>query len=94
MKTAYVTIKGFELMRTVKKGQLDMWKSGRGLTGEIRLIESEFGIYAHNQSNQGQRSGLSFFCKEHAYVVNLHIGRSSLLNDLYCIPLLGQFDAI
>ena len=45
MKTAYVTIKGFELMRTVKKGQLDMWKSGRGLTGEIRLIESEFGIY-------------------------------------------------
>ena len=46
MKTAYATIKGFELMRMFKKGQLDIWKSGQGLIGEIRLIERQFGIYS------------------------------------------------
>ncbi|HRB28863.1 MAG TPA: IS6 family transposase [Nitrosomonas sp.] len=45
MKTAYATIKGFELMRMFKKGQREIWKYGRGLTGEIRLIERQFGIY-------------------------------------------------
>jgi hypothetical protein len=45
MKTAYATIKGFELMRMFKKGQLDMWNSGQDLTGEIRLIERQFGIW-------------------------------------------------
>ncbi|MEO8767312.1 MAG: IS6 family transposase [Nitrosospira sp.] len=46
MKTAYVPIKDFELMRMFKKGQMDIWKSGQGLTGEIRLIERQFGIYS------------------------------------------------
>ena len=46
MKTAYATLKGFELMRMFKKGQLDMWKYGQDLTGEIRLIERQFGIYS------------------------------------------------
>jgi transposase-like protein len=45
MKTAYATIKGFELVRMFKKGQLDIWKLGQGLTGEIWLIERQFGIY-------------------------------------------------
>ncbi|SFU58016.1 hypothetical protein SAMN05216417_10834 [Nitrosospira multiformis] len=45
MKTAYATIKGFELMRMFKKGQLDIWKLGQGLTGEIWLIERQFDIY-------------------------------------------------
>lgn len=45
MKTAYATIKGFELMRMFKKGQMEIWKSGQGLTGEIRIIERQFGIY-------------------------------------------------
>jgi len=45
MKTAYATIKGFELMRMFKKGQLDIWKLGRDRTGEIWLIERQFGIY-------------------------------------------------
>ena len=45
MKTAYAAIKGFELMRMFKKGQLDIWKLGQGLTGEIWLIERQFGIY-------------------------------------------------
>ena len=44
-KTAYATVKGFELMRMFKKGQLDIWKLSQGLTGEIWLIERQFGIY-------------------------------------------------
>jgi IS6 family transposase len=43
MKTALATIKGFEVMRMFKKGQLDIWKYNQGLRGEIRLIESQFG---------------------------------------------------
>ena len=39
MKTAFATIKGFEVMRMFKKGQFDIWKGDQGLTGEIRLIE-------------------------------------------------------
>jgi hypothetical protein len=45
MKTACATLKGFELMRMFKKGQLDIWKLGQGLTGEIWLIERQFDIY-------------------------------------------------
>jgi len=43
MKTAFATIKGFEVMRMFKKGQLDMWKYSQGLMGEFRLIERQFG---------------------------------------------------
>ena len=46
MKTAYATIKGFEVMRMFKKGQFDMWKYDQGLTGEIRLIERQFGVFS------------------------------------------------
>lgn len=38
MKTAYATIKGFELMRMFKKGQFTLWQYGQGIAGEIRLI--------------------------------------------------------
>ena len=38
MKTAYATIKGFELMRMFKKGRFDFWKYGQGVFGEIRII--------------------------------------------------------
>jgi len=30
MKTAYSTIKGFELVQMFKKGQMDIWKIGLG----------------------------------------------------------------
>ena len=46
MKTAYATIKGFELMHMFRKGQMDVWKNGQGLIGEIRLIERQFNIYS------------------------------------------------
>lgn len=38
MKTAYRTIKGFEIMRMFKKGRFDLWKYGQGIYGEIRII--------------------------------------------------------
>ena len=38
MKTAYATIKGFEIMRMFKKKQMDFWKYNQGVQGEIRLI--------------------------------------------------------
>ena len=37
-RTAYATIKGFEMMRMFKKGQIDLWKYGQGLRREIRLV--------------------------------------------------------
>ena len=44
MKTAYATIKGFEVMRAIKKGQAKAGQIQKGVQGEIRLIESAFGI--------------------------------------------------
>ena len=38
MKTAYATIKGFEIMRMFKKGRFEIWKYGQGIQGEIRII--------------------------------------------------------
>lgn len=38
IKTAYATIKGFEVMRMFKKGTLDFWKYGQGIQGKINLI--------------------------------------------------------
>lgn len=45
MKTAYATIKGFEVMRALKKGQAALWQYGGGIMGEVRLIERQFGIH-------------------------------------------------
>ena len=38
MKTAYATIKGFEVMHMFKKGQFSIWQYDQGIEGEIRLI--------------------------------------------------------
>jgi len=38
MRTAYATIKGFEVMRMFKKGRFELWKYGQGIQGEIRII--------------------------------------------------------
>ena len=38
MKTAYATIKGFELMRMFKKGRLKLWKYGQRIQGKINII--------------------------------------------------------
>jgi transposase-like protein len=44
MKTAYATIKGFELMRALKKGQANGFNFSGDIKGEIRIIERAFGL--------------------------------------------------
>jgi transposase-like protein len=44
MKTAYATLRGFEVMRTIKKGQTRAGQLQKGVRGEVRLIERAFGI--------------------------------------------------
>jgi len=45
MKTAYATLKGFEVMRKFRKGQFACWYPGEGVRGEVRLINRQFSIY-------------------------------------------------
>lgn len=44
MKTAYATIKGFEVMRMFRKGQFSAWERFPGIKGEVYLIEKVFGL--------------------------------------------------
>jgi transposase-like protein len=44
MKTAYATIKGFELMHALRKGQARLWLLSAGIRGEVRLVERAFGL--------------------------------------------------
>ena len=44
MKTAYATIKGFELMHALRKGQAKLWMLSAGIQGEVRLVERAFGL--------------------------------------------------
>jgi transposase-like protein len=44
MKTAYATLKGFELMRMFKKCQMKFWYYGQGTMGEVCLVERQFGF--------------------------------------------------
>jgi DDE domain len=46
MKTAYATLKGFEVMRMFRKGQFNAWFQGaEGITGEIRLNRKYGGTF-------------------------------------------------
>ena len=45
LKSAYATLKGFEVMRMFKKGQMNIWLYGQGVRGEVRLVNQQFGIY-------------------------------------------------
>ena len=46
LKTAYATIKGFEVMRALKKGQADAFNLTGDIHGEARLVERAFGLGA------------------------------------------------
>jgi transposase, IS6 family len=46
MRTAYATIKGFEVMRMFKKGQFTAWIDAIGGRTEASFINRLFGIYA------------------------------------------------
>ena len=44
LKTAYATIKGFEVMRALRKGQAAIFNLTHDMRGEARIIERAFGI--------------------------------------------------
>jgi len=44
LKTAYATIKGFEVMRALRKGQASTFNITRDMRGEARLVERAFGL--------------------------------------------------
>lgn len=44
LKTAYATIKGFEVMRALRKGQGRAFNLTRDIKGEARLVERAFGL--------------------------------------------------
>ena len=44
MKTACATIKGFEVMRALRKGQAEMFALQGGIVGEARIVERAFGL--------------------------------------------------
>ena len=46
LKTAYATIKGFEVMRALRKGQAGAFNVTRDIRGEARIIERAFGVGA------------------------------------------------
>ena len=44
LKTAYATIKGFEVVRALRKGQARVFTLQDGIVGEARVVERAFGI--------------------------------------------------
>ena len=44
LKTAYATIKGFEVMRALRKGQAGMFALQGGIVGEARIVERAFAL--------------------------------------------------
>ena len=44
LKTAYATIKGFEVMRALRKGQAGIFALQAGIVGEARIVERAFGL--------------------------------------------------
>lgn len=44
MKTAYATIKGFEVMHASRKGQANHFNLSNGILGEARIAERAFGV--------------------------------------------------
>ena len=44
IRTAYATIKGFEVMRALRKGQAALFNIADGIRGEARLAERAFGL--------------------------------------------------
>lgn len=43
-KTAYATIKGFEVMRALRKGRASSFNISRDMRGEARLVERAFNV--------------------------------------------------
>lgn len=46
LRTAYATIKGFEVMRALRKGQASAFNLTRDIRGKARIVERAFGLDA------------------------------------------------
>ena len=44
LKTAYATLKGFEVMRALRKSQAEIFALQGGIVGEARIVERAFGL--------------------------------------------------
>lgn len=44
LPTAYATIRGFEVMRALRKGQAAAFNLTRDILGETRMVERAFGV--------------------------------------------------
>ncbi len=44
LRTAFATIRGFEVMRALRKGQAGAFSLTRDMRGEARLVERAFGL--------------------------------------------------
>ena len=44
LKTAYATIKGFEVMRALRKGQAEVFALQGGIVGDARIVERAFSV--------------------------------------------------
>ena len=44
MKTAYASIKWFEVIRALKKGQAKAFQIQTGIKGEVRMVDPAFGL--------------------------------------------------
>ena len=44
LKTAYATIKGFEVMRALRKGQAGLFAIQGGIIDEVRIVERAFDL--------------------------------------------------
>src|SRR3546814_5709186 len=56
--TAYATIKGFEVMRALRKGQARPWCLQPGIRGEVRLVERAFGIGPRSEEHTSELQSL------------------------------------
>ncbi len=61
MKTAYATIKGFEVMRMFRKGQMRVWQLFPGVKGEVYLVEKQFGLDSQNAFGEFWKSLMDEF---------------------------------
>ena len=44
LRTAFATLKGFEVMRALKKGQGSLFRYRSGVAGEVSLVHRAFGL--------------------------------------------------
>lgn len=73
MKTAYATIKGFEVMRMFKKGRFEVWKYGQGIYNIELSTHNIQGKTLKNHTssticNRADQIMLSFFYKKMGYL--------------------------